>query len=148
MIVLMMKMALYIIVSVLFGYIIGMLYANSKNREENASKEQKQYKIISEKNATIIELKNELRSSSRKIDTVNQGYELQSKLLETKERELDELLDLTEDYDQIRGDYSSLKVEHRIVSLDLSDKIKSIDEKDQVIRLLEQKISQISKENA
>ena len=148
MIILMMKMALYIIASVLFGYMVGMLYSNSKNRERYAEKERKQYKIISEKNAAIIRLKNDLRSTNRKMDAINQGYDLQSKLLATKERELEELLDLTEDYDQIKNDYSSLKVEHRIVSIDLSDKIKNVDDKDQVIRLLENKISQISKEKA
>jgi hypothetical protein len=44
-----MKMALYIIVSVVFGYLIGVMFSNAKNREKYAKKEQKNLKIISEK---------------------------------------------------------------------------------------------------
>lgn len=142
----MVKMALYIVVSVVFGYIVGLLYSNAKKREVYAEKEQKHYKILSEKNATIVKLKNELRSTRRKVEAINQGYNLQSKLLETKERELEALFEATNDYEHIKSDYSSLKVEHQTLSIQLSDKIKIADDKDQIITLLEKKISQISKE--
>jgi len=85
---LMVQMALYIVVSVVFGYIMGAWYANSKNMELYTPKEQKQTKIISEKNNAIIHLKSELRSAHRKVDALTQGYELQTKLLNTKEKEL------------------------------------------------------------
>jgi len=141
-------MALYIIVSVVFGYIMGVLYSNAKNREIYAHKEQKRLKIISEKNATIIKLKNELRIAHRKVNAVNQGYDLQYKLLEKKEQELARLLEATEDYNQIKKDFNSLKVEHRTLSIDLSEKIKTIDDKDEVITLLEGKIKQVTNEQA
>ncbi len=141
-------MALYIVVSVLFGYLMGVLFSNAKNRETYAQKEQKHLKIISEKNATIIKLKNELRSARRKVEAINQGYDLQSKLLEKKERELNGLLEATEDYNQIKKDYNFLKVEHRTLSIELSNKIKTIDDKDEVITLLESKIKQVAKEKA
>jgi hypothetical protein len=136
-----MKMALYIIVSVVFGYLIGVMFSNAKNREKYAKKEQKNLKIISEKNATIIKLKNELRITRRKVDALNQGYDLQSKLLSTKEQDLESLLKATEDY-------SSIKTEHRTLSIELAEKIKIADNKDQIITLLENKIKQISKEEA
>ncbi len=135
----MVKMALYIIVSVLFGYIIGKLYSNAKNREIYNEKEVKYIKIISEKNAAIIKLKSDLRSSRRKVDAINQGYELQSKLLVAKERDLKEILEKTEDYKLI-------KVEHRTISKELSDKIKIIDDKDEIIAYLEKKITQVTRE--
>jgi len=135
----MVKMALYIIVSVAFGYMVGKLYSNAKNREIYDEKELKYTKIISEKNATIVKLKNDLRSSYRKIDTINQGYELQSKLLEAKEKEL-------KDYILIKDDLISLKVDHRTTSKELTDKIKIIDDKDEIITFLEKKIGQVSKE--
>jgi K+-sensing histidine kinase KdpD len=141
-----MKMALYIIVSVVFGYLIGMLYANAKNREENSKKQQKQQKILSEKNATIIKMKNELRTSQRKVNAINQGYELQSKLLTKKESELKNSLEKIENHKSTKKDFNSLKVEHRILSIDLSNKIKILDDKDEIITLLEKKINQISKE--
>ncbi len=134
-------MALYIIVSVVFGYLIGVMFSNAKNREKYAKKEQKNLKIISEKNATIIKLKNELRITRRKVDALNQGYDLQSKLLSTKEQDLESLLKATEDY-------SSIKTEHRTLSIELAEKIKIADNKDQIITLLENKIKQISKEEA
>jgi seryl-tRNA synthetase len=146
--ILMVKMALYIVVSVGFGYIIGLLYSNAKNREIYVEKELKHHKILSDKNATIIKLKNELRSAHRKVDALNQGYNLQSKLLETKEREFKELVEATKDYEHIKSDYSLLKIEHRTLSIQLSNKIKVTDDKDQIITLLEKKIGQISKENA
>jgi hypothetical protein len=136
-----MKMALYIIVSVVFGYLIGVMFSNAKNREKYAKKEQKNLKIISEKNATIIKLKNELRITRRKIDALNQGYHLQSKLLSTKEQDFESLLKATKDY-------SSIKTEHRTLSIELAEKIKIADNKDQIITLLENKIKQISKEEA
>ena len=127
MIALMVKMALYIVVSVLFGYIIGKLYSDAKNREIYNEKELKFTKIISEKNAAIIKLKSDLRSSSRKVDALNQGYDLQSKLLETKERELKELLGKTENLDAIKME-------------------KIIDDKDEIITFLEKKIAQATAE--
>jgi len=127
MIALMVKMALYIIVSVVFGYIIGKLYSDAKNREIYNEKELKFTKIISEKNAAIIKLKSDLRSSARKVDALNQGYDLQSKLLETKERELKELLEKTENLD-------ALKMQ------------KIIDDKDEIITFLEKKIAQATAE--
>ena len=141
-------MALYIVVSVLFGYIMGLMFSNAKNREIYAEKEQKQHTIISEKNNTIVKLKNELRATLRKVDAINQGYELQSKLVETKERELQELSTVTKNYKDVKKDFSALKVEHRTLSMELSGKIKTIDDKDEIITLLEKKISQISKEKA
>ena len=127
MIALMVKMALYIIVSVVFGYIIGKLYSDAKNREIYNEKELKFTKIISEKNAAIIKLKSDLRSSARKVDALNQGYDIQSKLLETKERELKELLEKTENLD-------ALKMQ------------KIIDDKDEIITFLEKKIAQATAE--
>ena len=127
MIALMVKMALYIIVSVVFGYIIGKLYSNAKNREFYNEKELKFTKIISEKNAAIIKLKSDLRSSTRKVDAINQGYDLQSKLLETKERELKEVLGKTENLDAIKMQ-------------------KIIDDKDEIITFLEKKIAQATAE--
>jgi predicted RNase H-like nuclease (RuvC/YqgF family) len=131
----MVKMALYIIVSVVFGYFIGKLYSNAKNREIYSEKEQKQNKIISEKNSTIIKLKNELRATLRKVDAINQGYELQSKLLATKDSEIKESLEKMKEL-------NSIKSEHRSLSMQLSQKIKIIDDKDEVITLLEKKINQ------
>jgi hypothetical protein len=45
-------------------------------------------------------------------------------------------------------DYSSIKTEHRTLSIELAEKIKIADNKDQIITLLENKIKQISKEEA
>jgi hypothetical protein len=114
-------MAVYIVVAVLFGLLIGFLYANAKNEEQMIEKEQKLNKIVSDKNAMIMHLKSELRAAYRKVDTINQGYELQSKLLSSKEKEFNKT------------------TKHKSMSL-------QIDRKDKIIELLEQKIQQISKE--
>jgi hypothetical protein len=88
---LLIEIALYIVVAVVFGYIMGAWYANTRNKELYTPKEQKQTKIISEKNSAIIQLKSELRSAHRKIAAINQGYELQTNLLNKKEKELTKL---------------------------------------------------------
>jgi len=102
MMILFMKMAFYIIASVLFGLVIGLLYSNAKNREIYDDKEQKMLKIISEKNSNIIKLKSELRSIRRKIDAINQGYTLQSKLLTAKESELKDIKSATKEYEDMK----------------------------------------------
>ncbi len=109
MMMLFMKMAFYIIASVLFGLIIGLLYSNAKNREIYEEKEKKMLKIISEKNSSIIKLKGELRSIRRKIDAINQGYTLQSKLLTAKESELKDLKSVSKEYEDMKS-----KISHRI----------------------------------
>jgi hypothetical protein len=121
-------MALYIVVSVLFGVFIGYFYLKTKNSEVNSETERRHFKILNDKNESIMRLKNEVRSLQRKIDAINQGYDLQSKLL-IKERELSE-------------NEQKLKSENRDLSIELSKKIKIIDEKDQIIALLEDKIKQ------
>lgn len=134
-------MALYIVVSVLFGVLIGVLYTRAKNREENVEKEQKQFKVINDKNEMIMRLKNELRSLQRKVDAINQGYNLQSKLLTTKERELNN------NHEHTNTKLCELKAEYRKLSIELSEKIKIIDDKDEIITLLENKIKQIANES-
>jgi len=138
--VLLVKMALYIVVSVVFGVVIGFLYARAKNKEENLEKEQKQFKVINDKNEIIMKLKNELRSLQRKVDAINQGYDLQSKLLSTKERELND------NHEQTEEKLRELKSEYRKLSIELSQKIKIIDDKDQIITLLEKRINEIANE--
>jgi CHASE3 domain sensor protein len=133
-------MALYIVVSVLFGVVIGILYIKAKNREENLEKEQKQFKVINDKNEIIMRLKNELRSLQRKVDAINQGYDLQSKLLTTKERELNS-------QEQTNTKLQELKAEYRKLSMELSQKIKIIDDKDEIITLLEKRINEIANES-
>jgi CHASE3 domain sensor protein len=133
-------MALYIVVSVLFGVMIGFLYARAKNSEENLEKEQKQFKVINDKNEIIMRLKNELRSLQRKVDAINQGYDLQAKLLTTKEKELN-------NQEQTSKKLQELKAEYRKLSIELSEKIKIIDDKDEIITLLENKIKQVTNES-
>jgi len=134
-------MVLYIVVSVLFGVMIGFLYAKAKNKEENLEKEQKQFKVINDKNEIIMRLKNELRSLQRKVDAINQGYDLQSKLLSTKEREL------SDSHGQTNEKLRELKAEYRKLSIELSEKIKIIDDKDEIITLLEKRINEVANES-
>ncbi len=113
----MLKMALYIIVSVLFGFVIGKMFAKAKSAELYKDKDQKYNNIISEKNATIIKLKNDLRTTCRKVDAINQGYDLQLKLLQKKEEE------------------------HKTKQ---SESFKSISDKDDIISFLEKRISELA----
>jgi hypothetical protein len=134
----MLKMAVYIIISVFFGFLMGKLYSNAKNREDNIEKDDKYNKIISDKNGIIIKQKNNIRAMERKLDGATQGYELQLKLYEKLESKNRQLKDEN-------SDVLHLQNENRTLSSSLSDKVKLIDEKDQIITLLEGKIK---KENA
>ncbi len=131
MIVLMVKMAFYIVVSVLFGFVIGRMFANARSAEIYQEKDRKYNSIISEKNSTIIKLKNDLRTAHRKVDAINQGYELQLKLLQKKELE----------HKTTQEEISTLENKNSELTKALSVKFKSLDDKDEIISLLEKRIS-------
>lgn len=144
------QMAIYIIVAVVFGFVMGKLYANAKNAEENAEKEIKYTKIISDKNSAIINLKSDLRTAHRNMDALQQGYELKEKLLHTTENEYKQLekgyRDIDDELQALQTKLQSLKAENRDLSMSVSEKIKSIDAKEEIIKLLESKIADLSKE--
>ncbi len=140
----MMKMAIYIVGSVLFGTIIGILYAKSRAQELYVEKEQKLTKIISDKNSAIISLKNDLRSIQRKHEAINQGYQIQTKLTQTQEQEIkkskEQISQLEKNLSTSQEAYSTLQHDNRDLSNEISEKIKQIDEQNQIIELLESKI--------
>lgn len=142
-------MAFYIIGSVLFGVVIGALYAKARAKEVYLEKEQKFTKIISNKNDAIISLKNNLRSIQRKHEAINQGYQLQTKLVNTQEQEIKKLQeqynDLEVNFKAAQQDFLSLKSENRDLSKSLSNKFKQTDEQNEIIALLETKIKDYAK---
>ncbi len=130
----MVKMAVYIIVSVVFGFIVGQMFANTKNRESNVERDDKFNKIISNKNGIIIKLKNDARSLERKSEASTQGYDLQRRLYEKLELE----------NKMLRGENKELlhlQNENRELSNSLGNKVKLLDKKDEIITLLERKIA-------
>jgi gas vesicle protein len=127
----MLKMAVYILVSVVFGFVMGKLYASAKNSEDNKEKDDKYNKIISDKNGLIIKQKNSIRSMQRKVESSTQGYELQQVLNEKLEKRA-----------------TKLQEENRELSNTLKSKIKQIDEKDEIINLLEKRTNEINIKDA